>query len=137
MSRPQLSALERFLSIEIDSLQWPTLLSGELLGNEGAHVVLTLRVPAELQYFTGHFPEQPVLPGVVQIHWAGEFSKRLFGVSGFSSLQGAKFNGMVLPETTIRLELLFKMEKNSVRFNYTNGDEKISVGSLKFDGGAQ
>jgi len=93
---------------------------------------LALKIKPELDYFDGHFPGQPVLPGVVQIHWAGECSKRLFNLTGFHTLQGAKFNSMVLPNTEILLDLHLKPEKHSVRFSFHRADEKFSLGSLLF-----
>ena len=42
------------------------------------HLTLRFALPASTRYFEGHFPEVPLLPGVVQIGWAVEFGRQYF-----------------------------------------------------------
>ncbi len=127
----QESTLRDFLRCENKLHQWPELIECHL-DKEDHKATLKLNVHPDLEYFAGHFPDQPVLPGVVQIHWAGEFTQQLFGLTNFGTLQGAKFNSMVLPSTEVTLDLVFKPEKNSVRFAFYSGSEKYSLGTLIF-----
>lgn len=113
----------------LDSSSWPKFEEIEV-----QHDLVQARafVPSTLSYFAGHFPEQAVLPGVVQVHWAGELAQRLFDVTGFTDLKSVKFNSMILPEQHINLELKYSAEKGTVRFSYSNGDDKFSSGMLSF-----
>ena len=47
---------------------------------EPGRAAIALHVPRDLDYFAGHFPGAPVLPGVVQIQWALELARRYLGV---------------------------------------------------------
>ena len=95
--------------------------------------LLTLHVPNDLAWFEGHFPDQSVLPGVVQIDWAGKLSRSLFvGTSAFGRLTNVKFKTMVLPDTTLSLELTHRPEKGSVKFHFFNDAHSFSLGSLQF-----
>ncbi len=129
-----ITALEKFLSSHAESKQWPVLRSvastdnGELTQS----LELTLYIQPSLNYFAGHFPEHAVLPGVVQVHWAGELAKHAFGLQGFSALQGTKFNNMVLPETTLTLSLTLNPEKANVKFSYHSDEQKYSQGTIAF-----
>ncbi len=119
----------------LDPNCWPHFEHIDLLDDR---VCLQARVPATLNYFAGHFPEQAVLPGVVQVHWVGELAQRLFGVSGFSDLKSIKFSNMILPETGIVIELKYSIEKGTVRFSYSTSiasnrePENFSSGMLSF-----
>jgi len=96
---------EEDLSQQFNGDQWPVFNQVELIDGQ---VNLVLGIPENLSFFAGHFPEQAVLPGVVQIHWAGELGKLLFNIEGFAALKNVKFNSMVLPNSQIILhELLF------------------------------
>jgi 3-hydroxymyristoyl/3-hydroxydecanoyl-(acyl carrier protein) dehydratase len=133
MSRSALAELNSLLSSQKASDQWPTLRGEPLLVDENS-IEMKLHINPLLNYFAGHFPDQPVLPGVVQVHWAGELAKLLFKLKGFTALQGTKFNGMILPDAIVTLALSFNQEKSSVRFKYFEADQKYSLGTLIFSG---
>lgn len=84
--------------------QGPQILSVDTADNS---VLITLHVPDQLSWFDGHFPEQKVLPGVVQVDWAGKLARALF-VKGdaFQQLSNIKFKTMVMPDTAMQLELV-------------------------------
>lgn len=119
------------LNQQLDQLHWP-LFSGAEIDSDRA--TLTLRVHPELACFKGHFPEQAVLPGVVQIHWAGELARRLFACSGFSELINVKFNGVVLPNTNVTLNLGFRSDVNRIDFSFLDESQTFSSGTLAFTG---
>ncbi len=95
--------------------------------------LISLHVDTQLAWFEGHFPAHKVLPGVVQIDWAGKIGKALFaGEHRFSKLTNIKFKSMVLPDTTMDLELHFNAEKGALKFHFFNESESFSMGSFTF-----
>ena len=96
-------------------------------------VLIVLHVPNQLTWFKGHFPDQQVLPGVVQIDWAGKFGKVLFAHSGaFVQMTNVKFKTMVMPETTMTLELINDADKGTIKFHFFNESASFSMGCFKF-----
>jgi 3-hydroxymyristoyl/3-hydroxydecanoyl-(acyl carrier protein) dehydratase len=102
------SLLKRFVSepallAEYVSGDFPPVLSLEVGDNEAA---LELDVTAGLAWFRGHFPGQPVLPGVVQLHWAAEIASVLFSLQGPPRhVKRLKFSNVVVPPRVIELRL--------------------------------
>ena len=123
-----------------DQHEWPALLDYSMTDNADERTVtvnINCHVSADLAWFAGHFPEQPVLPGVVQTHWVGELSKMLFPAGDFQQVNGLKFKSMILPDTKVTLSLVYKAEKKSVAFCYENSQGEIpeavfTTGSLLF-----
>jgi len=110
-----------------DKDEWPVLLDYSVTNNTDKNTIIveiTCHVPTKLSWFEGHFPEQPVLPGVVQTHWAGELSTALFPIDDFRQVNGLKFKSMILPDTNITLSLVFNAEKKSVDFRYLSSRKK-------------
>ncbi|WP_269518806.1 ApeI family dehydratase [Alteromonas sp. BMJM2] len=96
-------------------------------------VLITLCVPDKLKWFDGHFPEQKVLPGVVQVDWAGKIARALFVQDyAFQQLSNIKFKTMVMPDTAMQLELSFNTAKHSIKFTFFNETDSFSTGSFKF-----
>lgn len=96
----------------------------------GDEVEIDLHVPRDLAYFPDHFPEQPMLPGVVQTGWAVRHAERLFGLSQLQRLTGLKFLHPILPGVELRLTLVRK--GSDVSFSYANAERECSSGRLRF-----
>ncbi len=85
---------------------------------------------ADSFYFQGHFPDHPILPGVVQLgmahHFAEIFAHRPLRLKTAKKL---KFMQVVRPEERIRFSLERKSSSEYV-FKYTRGDAACSTGVL-------
>lgn len=95
----------------------------ELIAREqqGDKLVLSLFIPANLYYFDGHFPGRPVLPGVVQTHWAVHYAREQWGDLGvFTDLEAVKFQQVVTANQTLVLSLEFSPDKGKLYFSYTS-----------------
>ncbi len=95
---------------------------------------LQLSIPSNLEVFAGHFPEEPVLPGILQVHWAVALAEFCFDRAlgdGFNAMQGIKFNSMVLPSAELQLSL--KLQDSKLTFSYWQNGVKYSNGSLVFN----
>lgn len=85
--------------------------------------------------FRGHFPGQPVLPGVAQIHWAVRTAQRHLSCRGrFSGLEALKFRRLIVPPADIELDLDWADDTGLLGFRYTSaGDRRVcSSGRLRF-----
>lgn len=114
--------------------QWPELIDKSVLENS---IVLTLNIKDSIVWFDGHFPEQAVLPGVVQLHWAVQivrlhFSQLSITKSQFQQASNVKFKSMILPNQLVKLSLSYNEEKNKVNFSYFLEADELSSGVLVF-----
>lgn len=93
---------------------------------------LHLDVPADLAWFYGHFPSDPILPGVAQIGWAIAFARERFGLGADPiAIERVKFFRSVRPNERLTLEL--KLKKIDILWQYTAGDIVLSRGRLIFE----
>src|SRR5687767_3579198 len=100
---------------------------------EGSSARLRMRISPELRYFAGHFPAWPVLPGVVQVHWATEIGRRLFGALGeFSGIDNLKFHQVITPNKELELVFTHDAPARRLDFSYTAGATKFSSGRIVF-----
>ncbi len=93
---------------------------------------LQLLVPLDLAHFTGHFPQTPVLPGVVQVDWAQQLARDLIAQlpPRFAGMEVLKFQQLVRPGDTLQLTLRFDAERGKLYFAYHNGDAPCSSGRI-------
>lgn len=94
--------------------------------------LLQLQVPLDLAHFTGHFPQTPVLPGVVQVDWAQQLARQLVPhlPSRFAGMEVLKFQQLVRPGDTLQLTLRFDSERGKLYFAYHNGEAACSSGRI-------
>lgn len=63
------------------------------------------RVPADLIYLNGHFPNQPVVPAVAILDAAVELLRHVAGSNGrLHSVKNAKFTSPLLPDQVVEFE---------------------------------
>jgi 3-hydroxymyristoyl/3-hydroxydecanoyl-(acyl carrier protein) dehydratase len=97
-------------------------------------VVLSLELPAGHAAFDGHFPLQPILPGVVQIDWVTRLAADYFNIGAFaaSDLQ-VKFRGVITPGPDLRLMLRLDRMTGSLSFEYCSRGKTASSGRIRLD----
>lgn len=124
--------------------RYPFLLVDKILEVEpGKRAVGIKNVTANEPFFQGHFPENPIMPGVLIVEAlaqtacvAGlslEENKGKLGV--FTGIDGVKFRRQVVPGDTLKLEaefLVFKMGMGKVKVKATVDDELACEGEIKF-----
>ncbi len=59
------------------------ILFPDILGEkpEAEGIVLALRIPEGLAYFSGHFDEVAIVPGVTQIQWAVHYARQYLALN--------------------------------------------------------
>jgi 3-hydroxymyristoyl/3-hydroxydecanoyl-(acyl carrier protein) dehydratase len=90
---------------------------------------LTLKVPASLPWFRGHFEHYPILPGVVQLAWALSFAREHFGFEpAVARIAGLKFSRVIQPEAELRLDLDWSADERALDFRLSERDSTCSSG---------
>lgn len=91
-------------------------------------VELGCYIAKELSYFQGHFPNAPILPGVVQLDWAYELGLQYLAVSqsAIKEVQILKYQYVIQPDMDITLKL---EKKTDHKFTFQYLSEKGSHAS--------
>jgi len=120
--------LQRLLML--DAAKFPQLLYCHL---EGEKVKLKLRIQPELVYFDGHFPGQPILPGVTQLAWAEEYGKIFFAIEQpFITMEVIKFKKIIQPDALITMTLEWKASSGKLYFELSSATESHSSGRMVY-----
>lgn len=92
---------------------------------------LSLRIPLDLIYFLGHFPQAPVLPGVVQVAWALSLAATRLGTPmRCNTMEALKFQQLMRPGDLADLTLRHDTARHKLHFTYRHGDKAYSSGRL-------
>lgn len=99
----------------------------------GSGHVVTLDLVPELSVFEGHFPGDPVLAGVVQIHWAISYAVDLYGPLGeFQGMEQVKFFSIIRSGDPLDLNLVYDIERSRLKFEYFSKETLKSSGTIVF-----
>jgi 3-hydroxyacyl-[acyl-carrier-protein] dehydratase len=91
----------------------------------------SFRVPADHPSLPGHFPGQPVVPGVVILDEVAAFAAELYGgACHVARIPQVKFVAPLLPEQDARLEIEADASGTRMRFRVTRGADLIAGGEL-------
>ncbi len=117
-----------FLAALLDELSGssPEILASEYDGEQGRWLI---GISPKLTFFRDHFPEAPVLPGVIQVDWAANIARSAWSDIQFSGeVINLKFRQLVRPSQIIRLALT--RSRNRVEFSFASGSRVHSSGYL-------
>lgn len=86
-------------------------------------VELECRVPGDHPALAGHFPGEPIVPGVVLLDLVHEHARSAIGFGdGATSWRRVKFLRPVRPDQTIRMVIEGSAERLSFFIRTTDGD---------------
>ncbi|MFL9862972.1 AMP-binding protein [Paraburkholderia fungorum] len=92
-----------------------------------------LRVPPTLVHFAGHFPGLPILPGVVQVHWAMHLAaEQVPAVHALASIDRLKFMAPVPPGAVLNLTLTHDAVRGRVQFSYRLSGRECASGVIVY-----
>lgn len=94
---------------------------------EAGKLCLRLAVPATLSWFKGHFPTQPLLPGVAQLDWVMAWGAELAPGMRFSSIDSVKFQRPIVPQNELELNLQWDATRSVLSFTYLLLNEQGAV----------
>lgn len=128
---------------EILPHRYPFLLIDRVISIDGNKIVAIKNVTANEYYFQGHFPIEPVMPGVLIIEALAQtgavaiLSKDEFKgkIAYFAGIDKAKFRRKVVPGDTLRLEVELTKLRGRAGVGYGIAyvdDKKVCEGELTF-----
>lgn len=96
------------------------------------NVCFSLDISQDLSWFRGHFPDMPILPGVVQLHWAVIVARAVFEFPDLPlEVKRLKFKNVVVPPQVLELSVSVHAS-NEVQFEFYSPNEQYSQGRLVF-----
>lgn len=115
--------IEKIFSI---NLTFPFVLEQKF---EGDVAEIEMIFPKNSNFFKGHFPNFPVLPGVVSLYFVTFFSNEFFDtLMSPHVIRKIKFSKLILPDTNVTLRL--KNSEKSVAFEIVSGQNNYVSGSI-------
>lgn len=100
-------------------------------GAQAAH--LRFAPPASHPVFDGHFPGQPILPGVAQLDWALTWARQAFDLPAeFLRIDALKFQQVVPPGAELDLALQWDAPRGVLTLRYTSALGVHASGKVVF-----
>lgn len=84
-------------------------------------------------WFSGHFPDNPILPGIAQLKMVVDLiTKSASGKVCISGLSRVKFRKIVRPGEQLNIEVSPGTADNQYMFKITSGNEDVCSGNMHF-----
>ena len=124
--------------------RYPFLLVDRIVESDwDTRIVGVKNVTMNEPFFQGHFPENPVMPGVLQMEAMAQVAGILLNkrnrrdgqIAFFSSIDKARFRKVVRPGDTLRMEIVMikaRLNLAKVRATATVEDAVVSEGEMMF-----
>lgn len=102
---------------------------------EAQRATAELWIGPDLYHFQGHFPQQPILPGVAQIDWAISLARQVFALPPqLVRMEALKFQALIQPGTRLTLDLEWRPDKQQLEFRAHSAAGAHASARLVFGG---
>lgn len=96
-------------------------------------ITTSVTITEDNQWFAGHFPENPILPGIAQLHHVIELvSQRCDADLQLNGLSRIKFRKIIKPGDLLNIEINATDKKNQYMFQITSDSEDVCSGRMSF-----
>jgi 3-hydroxymyristoyl/3-hydroxydecanoyl-(acyl carrier protein) dehydratase len=93
--------------------------------------ILYLRVPDDLAYLEGHFPQAPIVAGVCQLKWVIDYIEMHTGKPlVIEAMEAVKFHRPLLPQQRFAIELSYDHHTTSWHYQVYAADKAFASGRL-------
>ncbi|MCI4644121.1 MAG: AMP-binding protein [Hyphomonadaceae bacterium] len=107
------------------------LLSADIVRGQSMEAEVCFDAVPTLPWFAGHFPGQPILPGLSEVHIAVTVAEELWAVRpGTHSINRLKFNRVIQPGDRIVMQLSFDDAKKRLTFKLSTNGESVASGTI-------
>lgn len=111
--------------------KWPEIKAENRVADS---YIIEAVIPEDLLYFEGHFTDNSVLPGVVQVNWASIMGRREFSIDGiFKRLEVVKFQQLIFPLDVVTITLKYDKIKRKLSFSYESKRGIHASGRICFE----
>jgi len=129
----QLQSLADFFGETNETSNLPEVVSS-FVNHDKRNATMEFIVPSTIPALKGHFPERPIVAGVVQIHWVDRFSRQQMNLSSTAhKMDRIKFKSVLVPGVRCRMNVQWDKTKEIVVFEIKSGDTVFASGRLYYE----
>jgi 3-hydroxyacyl-[acyl-carrier-protein] dehydratase len=100
---------------------------------EEGKMVTSVTIDSDSPWFSGHFPDNPILPGIAQLKLVADLiSKSREGNLRMTGVSRVKFRKIVRPREFLDIHVTLGSKKDQYIFKITSGDQDVCSGWMFF-----
>lgn len=100
---------------------------------EEGKIVESVTIDGNSSWFSGHFPGDPILPGIAQLKMVADLvAKSETGALRMTGLSRVKFRKIVRPGDVLDIKVTLSDKKGQYIFKITSRDEDVCSGWMFF-----
>jgi 3-hydroxyacyl-[acyl-carrier-protein] dehydratase len=106
-------------------------------GGDSEPIRAEIQVPTESPWFDGHFPGEPLVPGVAQLAMVADLLGEALGFPvTLTGVSRVRFKQAIRPAETITVRITPKEDPLAFSFNIERGAEPVCSGNIRIAGNA-
>lgn len=104
-----------------------------VINHDEQKATMEFLVPSTLPVLKGHFPERPIVAGVVQVYWVDYFARQQFGLSSTAyKMDRIKFKRVLTPGVQCRMNIQWDKMTKVAAFEIIGDDTVFASGHLYY-----
>ncbi len=108
---------------------WHSCIATELDQNNS--MLARMSVKPDSPWFSGHFPDEPILPGIAQLSMVTEILQTVLGINGsLQSVSRVKFKKIIRPDDILDIKINRDKKEHHYSFKITSEQQEVCSGRL-------